>query len=45
MNAKDVTYIFPSEDLGSFFSFNKNEMLRNQDIGYKDAYNKLLLYR
>ena len=45
MNAKDVTYIFPSESLGSFFSFNKNEMLRNQDIGYKDAYNKLLLYR
>ena len=45
MNAKDVTYIFPSESLGSFFSFNKNEMLRNQDIGYKDAYNKLLLYK
>ena len=43
MKSDDVIYIFPSEPLGSFFSFNKQEIQQNQIIGYKDAMTTLLL--
>ena len=43
MESDDIIYIFPSEPLGSFFSFNKQEIQQNQIIGYKDAITTLLL--
>ena len=43
MKSDDVIYIFPSEPLGSFFSFNQQEIQQNQIIGYKDAMTTLLL--
>ena len=43
MESDDIIYIFPSEPLGSFFSFNKQEIQQNQIIGYKDAMTTLLL--
>ena len=36
MNDPRVKYIFPSENLGSFFTFDHEVLSRNMEIGYKD---------
>lgn len=36
MNDPRVKYIFPSEDLGSFFTFNHEVLSKNMEVGYKD---------
>ena len=36
MNDPRVKYIFPSEDLGSFFTFDHEVLSKNMEIGYKD---------
>lgn len=36
MNDPRVKYIFPSEDLGSFFTFDHEVSSKNMEIGYKD---------
>ena len=36
MNDPRVKYIFPSENLGSFFTFDHEVLSKNMEIGYKD---------
>ena len=36
MNDSRVKYIFPSENLGSFFTFDHEVLSKNMEIGYKD---------
>ena len=36
MNDQKVKYIFPSENLGSFFTFDHEALSKSMEIGYKD---------